>query len=302
MQAALMRRTILGLVTAAAAVLSTLVVAPSPAAASFVYEQIKDQATGKCLDTAGQSVGSQVQLYNCNSTVNQQWRLAARLGGWNAWESASSGLCLHVSDGSQADEARLDLQVCNPALFDQQWRFASRKLMARHSNKCVGILGGGVQDTDPAVQYPCNSNLSRNWSNSFAAEYIGIKRLHDPRCLDVAGRFAGDRVQQFGCNSSVNQQWEQVPTTGGHFQLRVASSGLCLQATSDADGARVTVAPCGPGFHQEWREVVQIDETMSLVARHNGKCLAVGAPMDVTIAVLKSCDLRFGTQDWEIVF
>jgi hypothetical protein len=307
-------RIVAGLVVVMAAV----VVAPTMAAAAtssdlVQYLEFRNAKYNKCLDVAGQDNGSKVQQYTCNATVNQEWHKAPTDSGFFMLQVASSGRCLEVPNASLDNDAIVDISDCTGA-FNQQWTLANHnnttgdQLVVRHSGKCLAILFEDPADRAQAVQYDCDSGLTERWKNQVAAYYTPWRNYGSPRCLDVAGRVNGSRVQQYTCNGTVNQQWTLTSTDSGYAIRFVASSGRCLQVpdSSQAEDAVVTIADCTGAFNQQWRTVLQAtlpdgQRVVSLQVRHSGKCLTIlgESQVDRVTAVQHTCSPSFlHSQQW----
>jgi hypothetical protein len=77
------------------------------------------QVNGLCLDAyqAGKTVGTKVDLYQCNGGQNQKFVI----GRWNEIWNPVSGLCLSVGDhGATAGDSSLDLETCEGQGY-QHW-------------------------------------------------------------------------------------------------------------------------------------------------------------------------------------
>ena len=103
------------------------------------------------------------------------------------------------------------------------------------------------------------------------AVLLRLVASHSGKCLDVPGASGQDGValMQWACHGGANQQWEEVPATGG-FMLRSRLSGKCIdvEGGSTQAAARVLQWGCHGGANQvfNWRDGM-------LVARHSNQCL-----------------------------
>jgi len=172
---------------------------------------------GKCLDVAGGATanGTAVQVYTCNSTGAQTWRLRAD----GRLVNPASGRCL------DSGAATLRIYDCSTAT-GQVWRFPPGPVSG------PGGLCVDVADADPssgtAVQlYGCNSSDAQRWS----APGDGTVRTFG-KCLDVAHGAAANStpVQLWDCNGTGSQTW----VTQANGSLLNPQSGRCLD---DPQGA-----------------------------------------------------------------
>jgi predicted chitinase len=82
--------------------------------------------TGKCVDVnaRGTADGTNVQLWSCNGTVAQAFRIEDRGGGFFQLVNTNAGKCLDVNAASAADGANVQLWTCN-GTDAQRWQLAS---------------------------------------------------------------------------------------------------------------------------------------------------------------------------------
>lgn len=227
---------------------------------------------------------SDVQIWDCLNTPNQQWQFKSiTLRGYG-------GLCLtRPASGAGA----LTMEVCSGA-DNQLWRFEPGSLagfVRVHSdtgNLCL-MLGGDSGST--ALAEPCpldkkvylplvlkssgtpravpsTANAPSPSQKNLVVSYdfilgsggsIGVPNLGSGLCLDVqdvwdsdfvsgkGGPVAGQRVQFFECTSTqLNQKW----TASGH----VVSGNKCLalNGTATSNGAAANVQTCSSAATQTW--------------------------------------------------
>jgi len=101
---------------------------------------ITGQQSNRCLDLKewGSSDGTPVQLWDCGSGWNQQWK---RNG--STVVNPQPGKCLDVAAGSTANGAKVQLWSCN-GTGAQQWQFnANGTITNPQSGKCLDAAGSG---------------------------------------------------------------------------------------------------------------------------------------------------------------
>ena len=140
--------------------------------------------SGKCLDAAGSESGAPVVQWFCNRGANQQWvlgTLAMDPGDgsphYHQFVNGRSGGCLDIPAFSQSNGARLQQYTCNGG--DNQFFQLEEVLL------------------------PLDSQMAR------------LKAFHSRKCLDVpydaSSKLNGVQVQQYDCNTGLNQEWLLVP-------------------------------------------------------------------------------------------
>jgi hypothetical protein len=101
-----------------------------------------EAAQGKCLDVAGakETDGTPVQLYTCNNTAGQQWRLEATDDAY-ALINVNSQKCLDVQSSNPANGTKIQIWTCNSSKA-QQWNFdvrAAGELRNVVTDKCLDL-------------------------------------------------------------------------------------------------------------------------------------------------------------------
>ncbi|MEU6261554.1 RICIN domain-containing protein [Streptomyces sp. NPDC047043] len=123
-------------------------------------------------------------------------------------------------------------------------------LTARHSGKCLDVLGG-------IVRYTCDSGLNQDfWSRDAGSRFVRLAARHSGKCLDVADNSTadGNPVIPWPRGTGANQQWQVKDTSDGRLQLVSRSSGKCLHVSGapTANGVELIQWPCGSGTHLEF--------------------------------------------------
>jgi hypothetical protein len=130
-------------------------------------------------------------------------------------------------------------------------------VVARHSGKCVDVVGGSTAHLAEAIQYTCGAGLNQQWHRrGLGNGYVQLEARHSGKCLDVADASTADnaRVVQYTCGTGTNQQWQVQDAGGGYYRLVARHSGRCLDVISGgtADGVRLIQYACGTGANQQW--------------------------------------------------
>ncbi|MDG4828223.1 glycoside hydrolase N-terminal domain-containing protein [Solwaraspora sp. WMMD1047] len=100
---------------------------------------------------------------------------------------------------------------------------------------------------------------------------------HSGKAADINGAStaAGAALIQWPAGSGANQQFDFVPTDGGHYRIRARHSGLVLQVAGNSTGADITQQPASTATSQQWRVVDQGGGVVSLVNRQSGLAMDV---------------------------
>ncbi|MFE2169802.1 RICIN domain-containing protein [Streptomyces sp. NPDC059447] len=121
-----------GLLRAAAAItallsalaLNLLTAGPSQARAESEWGvMLTNYSTGKCLDTHDTGIpnlGTIVEQFNCNPTLNQKWDLVDGQLGFVIKNSRNPSLCLDLPDTGATGPSRVGFYYCNDTVVDNQ--------------------------------------------------------------------------------------------------------------------------------------------------------------------------------------
>jgi hypothetical protein len=117
---------------------------------------------GKCLDVEGANPadGTPVQLYDCNTTVAQQWTV-----GSNGTLRAL-GKCLDITDGSTADGAKAQLWTCHGGA-NQVWSInTAHDIVNPQAGKCLDVTDNNPANSTRAQIWTCTGAANQKWTAS----------------------------------------------------------------------------------------------------------------------------------------
>nr|WP_245240615.1 RICIN domain-containing protein [Streptomyces spiramenti] len=138
-------------------VLLELLCTPPPPAGSG---QIVGVHSGRCIDVhrSGLSDGTPIQLFSCNNTDAQRWRLEAD-GTLRAF-----GRCMDVQFGRTDNGSHVGLNTCHGA-DNQRWEVLPGGLLRSvHSGKCLDALGWGTGDRTRLGIWDCTPHhTNQQW-------------------------------------------------------------------------------------------------------------------------------------------
>jgi hypothetical protein len=117
------------------------------------------------------------------------------------------------------------------------------------------------------------------------------------KCVDAraAGVADGTVIQQYSCNSTLAQQFQFQPTSGGFTRVNNrndASKVIDVTGVSAADNAGLQLWTYSNGNNQQWQAVSEGGGYFHLVSRLSNKCLTVpgGSTADSTQLVQLTCN------------
>ncbi|MFD2422726.1 arabinofuranosidase catalytic domain-containing protein [Amycolatopsis pigmentata] len=193
---------------------------------------------GRCLDVVngGTAKGTQVQLYDCNSTGAQKWLQQAN----GSLLNPQSGRCLDSPQGATGNGTRLEIWDCNGS-GAQTFSVNGGGVVDGPGGQCVDVANddNGVNGT-PVQLWGCQSYaVDQHWYHNAngSLETLG-------RCLDIVGNGTapGTQVELWDCDGVGGQVW--APQADG--SLLNPQSGRCLDATDGAtgNGTRLRISDC----------------------------------------------------------
>ncbi|MFE0509508.1 ricin-type beta-trefoil lectin domain protein [Streptomyces sp. NPDC058964] len=122
--------------------------------------------SGKCLDNAGGSTadGNPVQLYRCNGSRAQQWKLTDDT-------LRTQGKCASA-DGT-ANGTKVLLASCNGSAAQKfTVRTSDKSLYNPASGKCVDVPGSNDADSTDLQLYTCNGSAAQRWTPADSTTYV----------------------------------------------------------------------------------------------------------------------------------
>jgi hypothetical protein len=140
------------------------------------------------------------------------------------------------------------------------------QIIAKHSGRCLDVVGGSVSNGVGVVQWDCHGGENQQWlfSRDPITGYYKITARHSGKVLDVFGGIfsqgEGVDVQQRDFNGADNQMWSVTPSvTPGDVDCYVISakhSGKSLSIEASWNGAPARQFSFGYGYNrlnQVWR-------------------------------------------------
>ncbi|MGY1496852.1 RICIN domain-containing protein [Streptomyces sp. QTS52] len=138
------------------------------------YYNLVARHSTKCLDVSDNSAADNaiVLQWDCNTGLNQQWRLQDAGDGYVRVLAQHSGKCLDVANNSTANGAFVNQYRCGTGT-NQQFQFQDQgngyyRLMARHSGKCLDVANASTANGSRLVQWPCGTGTNQQFQRHTA--------------------------------------------------------------------------------------------------------------------------------------
>jgi lysophospholipase L1-like esterase len=143
---------------------ASLVEAAMGAAGQLHTGALHSGVAGKCVDVSnsGTADGTAVQLWTCNGTAAQAWRIAPGAGG----AVSALGKCLDVSSGGTANQTKVQLWTCNGSGAQRWVAGANLSLVNPQSGRCLDDPGGASADGARLQIYDCNGTAAQHWTTA----------------------------------------------------------------------------------------------------------------------------------------
>ncbi len=119
--------------------------------------------SGRCVDVPGstQTNGTQVQLWDCNAGVNQQWT-PTTAGELRVY----GGDCLDANGQGTSPGTKVDIWTCNGG-SNQKWNLnADGTITGVQSGLCLDASGAGTANGTAIELWTCNGGSNQRWTHS----------------------------------------------------------------------------------------------------------------------------------------
>ncbi|AGL16789.1 glycoside hydrolase family 31 [Actinoplanes sp. N902-109] len=158
-------------------------------------------ASGRCLDTPDGNTtpgAVQLQLFDCNASAAQVWRLPP------GTVTGPGGLCADVAGADPAPVTAVQLYTCNNS-DAQRWSVPGDGTV-RAFGKCLDVANAGTANHTAVQLFDCNGTAAQRWTSRADGTLF---HAQSGRCLDDTGNThtPGDLLQIYDCNSSAAQQF-----------------------------------------------------------------------------------------------
>jgi hypothetical protein len=181
---------------------------------------------GKCVDVAAANSadGTQVQLYDCNGTVAQQWTTSGST-------LQALGKCMDVAAANSANGTKVQIYTCNGTVA-QQWTVGADGTI-RALGKCLDATGPSSANGTPLQIWDCTGGANQKWTVPGTTAPSGVMAVApyyyngwgnppDPRTVMSSTGVKWFTMAFILSNGYCNPQWDGGrPLTGGVDQNTV---------------------------------------------------------------------------------
>jgi hypothetical protein len=134
---------------------------------------------------------------------------------------------------------------------------AERRLVAKHSNKCVDVAAYNTLNGTPLFQWSCSGGDNQDFALVDAGGgYYNLVAEHSGKCIDVEANSTlnGAPLLQWSCSGGDNQKFSLVDAGGGYYNLVAKHSSKCIDvaAYSTLDGATLLQWSCSGSDNQKF--------------------------------------------------
>lgn len=254
------------------------------------------------LDVAGGSTssGTNVQIYQSNTTAAQRWRVSHDDDGYLTITNVKSGMALDASAGSTSLGTNVQqYAACGDANYAQKWIAVPngdgsvRLLSAVWQQRTLDVAGGSLSSQTNVQLYASNGTAAQRFT-FIAASPASVDPCDDilkdkgwsvispssngAVAFDVAGGSLknGGNVQAYSCNGTLSQLFK-AEYRDGYYVLRNAGSGKVLD---------VTAGDVVPGTNvQQWDESPNDNQLFSVIANEDGSYSFINKGTGLMLAV-----------------
>jgi hypothetical protein len=137
-------------------------------------------------------------------------------------------------------------------------------IVAKHSDKCLDVVGGASENGADVIQKDCSDAASQKWRilpMNDGTDYYRIIAEHGGRALDVNGGiftlWDGAPVKLWDFYNSANQMWKFSVVDGDFYKVTAKHSGLSLDISGGVtnNGAIAQQWQDLNGDNQKWKLV-----------------------------------------------
>ena len=163
-----------------------------------------------------------------------------------------------------------------------------KRIVAKHSGKCLDIPFGSKENGEKIQQYTWHEGNNQLFTLSPAFDYLFDKSYsckiiakHSGKCLDISQASITDQAQviQWGCHEKDNQIFDIVPV---YYRISpVTHPNKCLDISNESkeDNAQVLQWSWHEGDNQLFRleRVIKMGVGIyyRIIAKHSGKCFTI---------------------------
>lgn len=232
--------------------------------------RLQSPSTTRCMQvsatvTSGASV---VQIWECSSTLSQQWFID-RLGRLHPYSTparcltlpsstTTNGQGLTVTDCVNTAPAPLNQRwTASPAIFPAVFNPQNNRLQSRlaAAPQCIDNLAYNTTDGAAVVMMPCNSNVTTSINQRWSLTDAGQLQLmfNTAKCMTAVGTGGnGNLIRLFGCVSGGNNQRWFLDSLSRLRPYHAPTKCMDIAGASTAQQATLQLFDCLDANQQKW--------------------------------------------------
>nr|VFK51663.1 MAG: Cytolysin, a secreted calcineurin-like phosphatase [Candidatus Kentron sp. TUN]VFK53635.1 MAG: Cytolysin, a secreted calcineurin-like phosphatase [Candidatus Kentron sp. TUN] len=196
----------------------------------------------------GVKVGEDMNGGKLHVNGNLRTYIGGELRDYNRWFNGE------LDDISIYDRALSNKAVSS--LYGIVGSTSSFEIKAKHSGKCLDVVGGKKKDGANIIQYRCHNGNNQRFRMIPNGNRYKIQAKHSNKCVGVAGSNKNDdaNVLQWKCLNIDDQRFKLIPRSSGYYQIQAKHSGKCLDvAGANKNRANVIQYRCHNNSNQQWK-------------------------------------------------
>ena len=279
--------------------------------ADGVYEicSVKNSNYALDVNSASTSNGANVQLYLCNGTQAQAFKVSHDSQGFVTFTNINSGKVIDL-DGAITKNGRNIHQYASNGTRAQKWIVQQNGsgysiVSAIDTSFALDIRNGFVYSGSNIQLYKSNNTAAQQWTfnkyvterercDSYASQNKGrmpdgvyyIKNQNVGYALDVAdgSLYAGANVQLYSLNRTNAQKWKITHDSTGYVSFQNVGSGMYLTASGSGRTANVYQQRQTNDYNQKWIVMFDNNQNLRIVSALNSTMV-----LDVKDGKIRRC-------------
>lgn len=279
--------------------------------ADGVYEicSVKNSNYALDVNSASTSNGANVQLYLCNGTQAQAFKVSHDSQGFVTFTNINSGKVIDL-DGAITKNGRNIHQYASNGTRAQKWIVQQSGsgysiVSAIDTSFALDIRNGFVYSGSNIQLYKSNNTAAQQWTfnkyvterercDSYASQNKGrmpdgvyyIKNQNVGYALDVAdgSLYAGANVQLYSLNRTNAQKWKITHDSTGYVSFQNVGSGMYLTASGSGRTANVYQQRQTNDYNQKWIVMFDNNQNLRIVSALNSTMV-----LDVKDGKIRRC-------------
>ena len=216
-----------------------------------LHQLTKKNSPNMCIDVpnADFAPGTRLQIWECNQTNAQLWRLTHKAPGQFEVRRAGTNLCFDTPGGGPFQGQSVTQSSCNSSnaqRFHAEPLPGGVQLRRLGTDLCVDVVNGSNDFGAELQLFACNGTAAQIFA--LDTPVTQLQKRGSNLCIDVPGGTHAESVQLRSktSNRREEQTWQINQKTEDEYELRRAGTHLCVDVFfgNPFPGALVTQFPC----------------------------------------------------------